>query len=193
MDFSECIYNPEVEGYFWEVYSVFQNITPKEGWEDDDWNDLIRVNLAFCMRKSPFAEERDFKRRWEKIFNYFEIESSHEVRIAFDLGARPFRAVQNAVFYVLNDHQYENWITLKIALAENRAMLRAPLFDEKQYAVRQRIKADIEKDTLQVQELEASLFRDEYLLQMIAEEASKDHLKGFAETYALIPTYYQSN
>ena len=94
-----------------------------------------------------------------------------------------YRAMVFEYFKMVNDHNYEVWFSLKMNLHILGEKLRNP------YGVDDSNRRHLTKSMgvfrKEIIELEHMIFPDEYTTKIVAEQATKASLSGFAEKYAL--------
>lgn len=176
----------------WKVYPVFSDVIPQRGWSDEDWDKLMRIVIAFCSRESPFAEQRNIAKRWTEIFEFFDIGANDEVKVEFDIQGRAFKSLMTAVFYALNDYDYQEWLSLKVNLSQNHAYLREVDMSTEAISKRVMLRKELPELNKRIMELEARIFQDEYLQGLIAEAAAEDYLAGYAEMFAKTPSWVEN-
>lgn len=193
MNFEDMTYNPMIDGYLWKEYPRFRTLIPPDNWTAENFNNLFQAIILFSDRESPLAEERDIPKRWEKIYKTLAIKPGSPVHTEIEAYGPIFRALMHSYFMLLNDTEYELWLSLKIHFHQMSMALRESLFNarniESALNVRQKIAAAMPELRERIQEAEARLFRDEYLQKLIADAAIEDELGGWAEKFARVPDW----
>lgn len=189
-------YNPDVEGYIWEVYRVFRRITPPSDPEyrldKDDFNLLFKCVIAFCDRYSPFADERDFKERWNDVWDYFKVKKGGNVWLEIQQYTEVYRQLVLTYYKVVCQYDYQVWMGLKTDFHQKYNYLTSVLDPdsiEASIKARDSVSKGLEESLKNLQRKEAVLFNDDYLKQIVAEESVQDELAGWAEKFARVPSY----
>lgn len=190
-------YRPDVDGYIWVEHSRLAKITPPEHWDDESFNVLFKCIMAFCDRESPFLGTRVFEKRWEEIFRCFEVKKGSPVHTEIKQEGDVFQALMFTYFTILNDIDYQLWMSLKMSYDQLASYLRAPIHGAKDVEKAIRVKNAIVKDlgplSEQIQAIEIRIFKDEYLQKLVAAKTAEDNLAGWAEKFAETPQWMSQN
>lgn len=197
----DCEFDPFCEGYIWENYTklavrdVFSKL-PVDYLGGDiidgcpelldidlaDLDKIIRFTIVFADPLSPMAAERDFEFRANASIGLLKHEGERYITLV-ESGHFFFHLMLYEYFKMVNSFKYESWFSAKMGLHQMNLSLRASGqkdLDKLKYM------QSIDAMTLQVVKMQAELFPDPYTAKIIADQATKSRLGGYAEQYALI-------
>ncbi len=193
-DYSNMTHNPDVKGYMWEVYGKFSKLSPPEDWDVDDFNVLFKCVIAFSDRESPLIKEaRDIDARWKMIFHDFQVEGAGKVVNEIRDYGTIYRGLTYSYFMLLHDLDFETWFSLKMHFHQMNALLQSDIMQadniERAISVRSKVAETLPQIKEDIKQIEAVLFRDEYLQKLIADQALQDKIGGWAERFAKTPEW----
>lgn len=197
----DCEFDPFCDGYIWENYTklavrdVFSKL-PVDFLGSDiidsrpelldvdlaDLDKIIRFTIVFADPLSPMASERDFEFRVNATISLLNHKGERYISLVKS-GHFFFHLMLYEYFKMVNSFKYESWFSAKMGLHQMNLMLRTGAQKDLD---RLKYMQSIESLTLQVVKMEAELFPDPYTAKIIAEQATKSRLGGYAEQYALI-------
>jgi len=181
-----------IDGYLWIEYDRLKNFHCPESWDESDYNSLLKAIIAFCDRESPLSEIRDIPKRWKRVYKDFGIKAGSAAHSEISSLGKLFNGTMFNYFLLLNDSDYEMWLSMKIHFHSLTMELRRLYFDERSLAIRATISKSLPDLKKEIQSLEAKIFKDQYLQRIITEEAVQDLLGGYAEQFAELPPYMKN-
>lgn len=136
---------------------------------------------------NPIAKERNFDARVDLALEMAGIKKdSRGIWHFISTDHWWYRDVVFEYFRLINDDLYMLWFSMKIAFANNMAAMRQQITidtDEKFIAMVQRLKTSAPDDLKNIQELEARIFPDERMREIVSAAATRNNMM-VAESYA---------
>jgi len=165
-------YNPDIQGKMVDKYPALKSRFPNDEVSDK----LLRFAILFADPISPLAEERDIEIRKKDILRYMKEPGTTWYKEVKD-DTENWNEILFNFFVLINNFQYEAWLSLKISFHKLSAELRG-VMDQKD---RVSAGAGLIKMAEEIKQLEAKIFPDEYTKRAIVNKVS---MTGHAEKYA---------
>jgi len=206
-DFSKMEFNPfDTFGdtYIFKHYKrlgqvpVFSVVTPEMKalkWKGRNLSNLLGFVIIFIDTQSPMFDERDFDKRKEESRKVMKIDKDSVEWAAIEEENELFSEVVFEFFKLIHDADYEQWFTYKMQIHDfNKFLRKALTSDPKRVAVelnaRKALMKELGNMKEHMQELEADIFDDIRLLQMISKKSTQNSVGSYAEKYAKLPEFH---
>jgi len=205
-DLKDMKYNPLVRTKglnIWEIYpdlatrkdfceipmGVFGK-TPDDLPTKGDLDEVVRWVILFCTKDgNPLARELDFEARRKRCFDELYMKPGY-LSVKLITQWHPFVVNIMAVYMrMIDNEKYSRWIAMKASHDQNLQYLMAnPIFaddPEKMLALKDKLAKSLPKSAKDLKELEASLFPDEQVRDVLNEFQTliSDGPGGWAEYY----------
>ena len=177
-----------------DVFSNIPDVYAKKvkPWTVMDLSTLLKYVIVFIARDSPLWEERDFVLRKSKAIEALKIKSGSSVFQEIEEEGVLFHDFVFEFFKMINSHLYEQWFTTKIQVQSFNKYLRTKPDPEdilKEMTTRKMLQKDMDGFSKALIKMEAKLFDDETLAELISDSATQNAIGGYAEKYADDPEW----
>lgn len=202
-DFMDMTFYPFVNNgkkRIWEIYpalaldAILDYEFPDDmkehyhGWGAQQIELLMKFVIIFVDPQSPLLKrEKDYFRRRELAFEVLGLGPKNKVRVEIELETKYYGSVVSTYFKTVNDMDFEEWFSLRVAWQDAMAILRTPSMDSEDFAAFQEKKAkivgsmkEIKKEML---DIEARIFQDDRLQKKILSQTT-DEDATYAERFA---------
>jgi len=177
------------KGRIWDIHKKLKPFVKLsetdlyEDWSLDMFEELLIFTICFADSESEVSS-MGFD---EKINTLSKLSPRYIREEAKDMGFR-FRNMLTAYFRVFYNSAYEEWISLRIAIANFNHYVRRPITDadKPEQAARAQVSVAKELSTLKARlnMIEMRLLGSEEAAKAVAEEEGSEYLGGFAEQFA---------
>lgn len=194
-DFLKMTYNPVVCGqhtFMWVKYPYFQKkpifCQPKEGFDKQDLNDMLKFVVLFVDRQSPIYNETDSAERQKLAMKWGMIEKNGSR--AYNLIVNEdeyYREVLYEYFKSINNYMFEMWYSQKIQYHNLCKAARMPFEQliETSFNSLKALQTAMDDSLKMLAKTEEKLFNDLRIRDMVGEEQDKVYVEAYAEQYAI--------
>lgn len=152
----------------------------------EDLDKITRFVVLFLDPLSPFFDEQDEQRRIDACMAELKYDDDERFYEEVKGYTRYWQVIIFEYFKMVNNIQYETWLTYKRSFHLISAQLRAA--DDNHLPIKPNERDRLTKSLLQYQkdilELQAAVFPDARTMRAVSEQATED-LGGYAESHAI--------
>lgn len=145
--------------------------------------DLLRFCFYFAAPDSPVAEQRDMAIRIERCIQLVDPSDPNDIRDKVTKSHKEYEDTITAIFRIYQNRKFLLWFSMvwNIHIMAEKLRSKSGIKDNERRQLSKMILA-LDSD---VDELEYSLFRNDFMKESLLRAADRNSLSGYAEKYAL--------
>jgi len=177
------------------AFSKLSKFHKELGWRGKNLSNLLGFVIVFIDTQSPLFGERDFVKRKAGAVKAMHIDKESLEWESIEQEDDLFSDMIFEYFKMIHDADYEQWFSFKMQIHDFNKFLRKALTDDPkrittELNARKALMKEIKNMKEEMQELQASIFDDARLLQMMSKKAVQNSIGGYAEKHAKLPTFH---